>query len=414
MSTESWSVRALGDVSHVEMGQSPPSEFVSDQPGNGIAFLQGNAEFTSEFPRPRLWCTRPAKLAKPGDILISVRAPVGAINRADRQYGIGRGLAAVRFTGIDPDYGYHALLRFSAGLHRVSQGTTFDAIGGTELRRLTLPHYPRPEQRRIAEIFDAADEAIRSTEKIIAKLDRMKQGLLHDLMTRGLDHNGEERDPQRHPEQFKASPLGRIPKRWAVSLVVNEFDLQLGKMLSGKARQGRNPKPYINNEALRWDHVDTSHLPLMDFTSAEQEKFSLRVGDLLICEGGEVGRAALWRGELDDCYFQKAIHRLRPTRGYDPRFMLRYLKLASTTRRLVPLTSQTSIAHLTKEKLALLPIPVPPEEEQLGISERLDAIDYRINDEGSQLRKLRLLSSGLKDDLLFGRVPVTIVKGDAA
>jgi type I restriction enzyme, S subunit len=75
---------------------------------------------------------------------------------------------------------------------------------------------PLPEQRRIAEVLDAADVAIRQTEALVAKLKQMKQGLLHDLLTRGLDENGELRDPVAHPEQFKDSPLGRIPRGWEI------------------------------------------------------------------------------------------------------------------------------------------------------------------------------------------------------
>ena len=82
--------------------------------------------------------------------------------------------------------------------------------------RLSVWLPPLPEQRRIAEILDTVDEAIRRTEQVIAKLQQMKQGLLHDLLTRGIDENGELRDPERHPEQFKDSPLGRIPREWEV------------------------------------------------------------------------------------------------------------------------------------------------------------------------------------------------------
>ncbi len=71
-----------------------------------------------------------------------------------------------------------------------------------------------PEQQRIAKILDTLDEAIRKTEQLIAKLQQVKQGLLHDLLTRGIDENGELRDPERHPEQFEDSPLGRIPRAW--------------------------------------------------------------------------------------------------------------------------------------------------------------------------------------------------------
>src|SRR5690606_33484545 len=87
---------------------------------------------------------------------------------------------------------------------------------------------PLPEQRRIAAILDTLDEAIRQTEALIAKLKQIKRGLLHDLLTRGIDDNGELRDPERHPEQFRDSPLGRVPRGWMVSRLENQLTLQRG------------------------------------------------------------------------------------------------------------------------------------------------------------------------------------------
>ena len=128
----------LGAVADLEMGQSPPSTFVTETPGAGLPFLQGNANFTHEHPRPRLWCRRPQKTCRPADVLISVQAPVGAINVADQTYCIGRGLAAVRFSEADSRFGYHALRFFAPALARVAQGTTFDAIGRSELANLQV------------------------------------------------------------------------------------------------------------------------------------------------------------------------------------------------------------------------------------------------------------------------------------
>ena len=110
-------------------------------------------------------------------------------------------------------------------------GTRIQGLPGDHSRRSrdgVLP--PLPEQRRIAEILDTLDEAIRKTEQVIAKLQQMKQGLLHDILTRGIDDNGELRDPDRHPEQFKDSPLGRIPRGWEVRPLK---DLSVGGISNG-------------------------------------------------------------------------------------------------------------------------------------------------------------------------------------
>src|SRR5688572_10879020 len=96
----SFAASPLGNIAHIEMGQSPDSSTVQDIDRGGVPFLQGNAEFGVAHPMPRFSCVAPMKMSRAGDILISVRAPVGALNVADRDYCIGRGLAAVRIAGV--------------------------------------------------------------------------------------------------------------------------------------------------------------------------------------------------------------------------------------------------------------------------------------------------------------------------
>src|ERR1019366_1248523 len=128
--------------------------------------------------------------------------------------------------------------------------------------------------------------------------------------------------------------------------------MQLGKMLNKEAASTAPLFPYVGNREVQWGRCDLSDLRLMHFSEGERRKFSLRNGDLLVCEGGEVGRTALWRDEME-CYFQKAIHRLRPINGsITCDFMLHFMRFAADTGRLDDFTSQSSIAHLTREKLA--------------------------------------------------------------
>ena len=96
----------------------------------------------------------------------------------------------------------------------MAQGTTFEAISKTDLASLMVMPPPQEDREPLGRVLDTLDTTIRQTEAIIEKLKQVKQGLLHDLLTRGIDDNGELRDPERHPEQFKDSPLGRIPKGW--------------------------------------------------------------------------------------------------------------------------------------------------------------------------------------------------------
>lgn len=187
-----------------------------------------------------------------------------------------------------------------------------------------------------------------------------------------------------------ASPWRRVP-------LGDVFEMQLGKMLSKAAKRGTSPAFYLGNRHVQWDRVDLSNLEWMDFTRAEREKFNLLPGDLLVCEGGEVGRTALWRGERRDVFFQKAIHRLRVRSGaeVEPAYVLRWMRLAAQTGRFTDFTSQTSISHLTQEQLARVELEMPPFPEQRRIAEILDAADAAINGTESVIAKAKLELRGL-------------------
>ena len=103
-----------------------------------------------------------------------------------------------------------------------------------------------------------------------------------------------------------------LPSSWSTPPIYARFSVQLGKMLDEKQIKGTMLAPYLRNTDVQWDRINIDELPEMDFSPEDREKFSLKKGDILVCEGGEVGRTAIWNGELELCFYQKAIHRLRP------------------------------------------------------------------------------------------------------
>jgi len=275
-----------------------------------------------------------------------------------------------------------------------------------------LVRLPIEEQTQIAAILSTIDRAIEQTEAIIAKQQRIKTGLMQDLLTKGIDEDGNVRSEATH--EFKDSPLGQIPVEWEIEKIGDVFDMQLGKMLSQKAGEGKSPFPYLGNKNIQWDYVDISELLEMDFNPEERQKFKLLENDILVCEGGEIGRTCLWRMELKDCYFQKAVHRLRPKRSrYAPSLFPRYMRHLVSRGILNNFTSQTSIAHLTKEKLITVPISVPRNDEQRRIVELFDQVDELLQNECRKLENLRLQKTGLMQDLLTGNVRVTALLNDS-
>jgi len=181
-----WRVGQFTEIARVVAGQSPPSETYNDN-GLGLPFLQGNADFSSKYPKAATWCSAPAKIASKGDILISVRAPVGEINRADRQYAIGRGLAAIQAVAADSDFIYHALQRWRWSLQRVAQGTTFDAVTARHFAQLVVafPDDVR-EQTAIARVLDAVDSAISKARQLGERTGTLMRSLMQEFLPEWL------------------------------------------------------------------------------------------------------------------------------------------------------------------------------------------------------------------------------------
>ncbi len=162
-------------------------------------------------------------------------------------------------------------------------------------------------------------------------------------------------------------------------------------------------KPYLGNRAVQWDRINIGDLPTVPMSRADLDKFRLRKGDLLVCEGGEVGRAAIWDAPLDECYYQKALHRLRPLRQFDSRLMVAILRLWSTRGILANYVTQTSIAHLPRQKFVEVPIPRPPPPEQRAIATALSDVDALLGGLDRLVAKKRDLKQGAMQQLLTGQ-----------
>lgn len=349
-----------------------------------------------------------AKKYPAGTVLISMYGTIGLTKITAIEMAANQALCAlIPPLACDSGYLYHHLEYTRSEWLKYSGQTTQANINGATVRAHEVPLPDPREQRKISEILDTLDTAIHETEAIIAKLKAVKQGLLHDLLTRGIAANGELRPPQAEaPHLYQQSPLGWIPKDWDFSTVGEQFEIQLGKMLDGQKNAGIL-KPYLGNKGVQWDRIDLGEVQQVRLSKSDLIRFRLKKGDLLVCEGGDVGRAAIWDNDLDECYYQKALHRLRPLFGYHPRLMLEILRYLMSRDALSEYISRTSIAHLTQEKLSVVPLPRPKIDEQERIVAEIFTAKQRIESEEFQLQKLRLLKSALMDDLLTGRVRVT-------
>lgn len=203
---------------------------------------------------------------------------------------------------------------------------------------------------------------------------------------------------------YKKTKAGWIPDEWKVLLAGDVFDIQLGKMLSEKARQGKNPQPYLANYNVQWGRFDLSEIQEMDFSKREMDKFQLKKGDILVCEGGEVGRCAVWDGQINPCFYQKALHRVRPKNdGVDVLFTMYYLHITVVSPRMVYYTAQTSISHFTREQFLKFPIVLPPLPEQEKVAEILSTWDKTIEQTRKLIEAKKRRKKALMQQLLTGK-----------
>jgi len=210
---------------------------------------------------------------------------------------------------------------------------------------------------------------------------------------------------------YKMTEVGIIPEEWEISTIGREFSVQLGKMLDAERNVGVS-KPYLGNKAVQWGRIDTSDLPTVPMSSSDLDKFRLKRGDLLVCEGGEVGRAAIWDAPLEECYYQKALHRLRPLHKFDPRLIVAILRQWSARGILVNYVTQTSIAHLPRDKFMEVPIPRPSLPEQNAIAEALGDADALLDGLDRLIAKKQNLKQAAMQELLTGRTRLPGFSGE--
>ncbi|UAL29890.1 restriction endonuclease subunit S [Nocardioides rotundus] len=181
-----------------------------------------------------------------------------------------------------------------------------------------------------------------------------------------------------------------------------EFEVQLGKRVDAAVARGV-PKTCINNRGVRWGRIDVAEAATELLSKADLRDLRLRYGDVLVCEGGEIGRSSVWRDELPEAYYLNTLHRLRTKGRYQPDLIAAFFERWAATGELQALVGKSSLAHLTKENLLRVPLPMPSPEEQKRIAEALRAADELVQSLERLIAKKRDLKQGMMQELLTGR-----------
>ena len=288
-------------------------------------------------------------------------------------------------------------------------GSGFNRLYTPDFGAIPVGAPPGEDQKQIV-AFNAhferrINKLVRNKRRLIELLNEQKHAIIHRAVTRGLDPN----------VCLKPSGidwLGDVPEHWEIAALGTRYWIQLGKMLDAKRITGNHLVPYLRNIDVQWDRINSEDLPRMDIPEPEYERYLVRRGDLLVCEGGDVGRSAFWDEALSMCGYQKALHRLRPrSDGRDhSRFVFYALFAASKRGIFVANGSENTIAHLTAEKLRRHRFPFPPRVEQETIARYLDATLGKLEQAGERANRevslLREYRTRLISDVVTGKLDV--------
>ena len=380
---EQWLHNKLGDsqVSTIIMGQSPSSSAYNEE-GIGIPFLQGCAEFGEVFPNTTVFSTDLLKIAPENSILMSVRAPVGTINKADQKYVIGRGLCSI-VPVIDGDFLYYYLLQNTHELELKAQGSTFLAINSSELNELPI-FYPASlsAQRRIAAILSSADKVIASTQKVIAKYKQMKQGMMEDLL--------------------------KPREGWKM--------VRLGECLKQKPDYGINAPavPYDNNlpTYLRiTDITEDGYYSKKDIVSVSSQdalKYVMDEGDLVFARtGASTGKTYLYNPQDGMLVFAGFLIRVRTDENkLLPEFFKYQTQTPQYKNWIAANSMRTGQPGINGNEYEEFSVPIPYKNdkpdlvEQRRIAAILSGIDAKIAAEEKVLEKYEKVKKGLMERLL--------------
>ena len=235
---------------------------------------------------------------------------------------------------------------------------------------LLLPK--KVEQHRIADYLDRKcsqiDAIIARQQEVIEKLKAYKLSVITEAVTKGLNPHAPMKDSG-------VEWIGEIPEHWNIHKFCWDYSAMLGKMLDAKRISGEHLHPYIKNADVQWDNINFENLDEMDFSDEEKERYAICPGDLMLCEGGEIGKCAIVPNDVPEgIYYQKALHRVRKRYSDSGNicFLSKVIYCMAKNDCLITSPEKATIAHLPGDALSQLRIPTPPISEQGQIAEYLN------------------------------------------
>jgi type I restriction enzyme S subunit len=379
-----WEYKRLGDVCQVIGGSTPKSNISKYWNGDLNWFTPAEIDSRKYYSESERKITQQAvndtslSLLPKGTVLLTSRAPIGKVGILSTEAYCNQGFKnLICSENIYNEYLYYTLIYFKDVIMDKGHGATFKEISKSITESIAIPVPPMEVQKQIVEELDKINEVIADNREMLNKLNALQQSIFYEMF---------------------GDPISN-PKGWETELWGNLFDNILGKMLD---RNKQNPNdrqiPYLANQNVQWGKFIMKELNHMSFTEQEIEKYRLQDGDLLICEGGESGRCAIWKGSDQLVLFQKAIHRSRVKSNkilpLYVRYWLEYMKKGDGLKNYI---IKATIEHLTGMKLKKIPVHIPPIFLQEEFASKIEAIETQKANIEETIRKMQTLLDSRMD-----------------
>ena len=384
------------------------------------AVSEGNLQLPATKISFRGSPSRARKVVRRGDVLMaSVRPNLKAFAYFDHTNDdciASTGFAVLTAKpDVDPRFILASILSNSVTAQIESHvvGSNYPAINSKDIRRLEILAPPPAQQRKIARILTTVDNLIEKTEALIAKYQAIKQGMMHDLFSRGVNEHSHLRPPyEEAPELYKPSELGWIPKEWEVRSL-GEIAGVGGGVTLGRDLAGSQvvELPYLRVANVQDGYLDLSEIKTVSVLKSEVDRYRLEHGDMLMTEGGDfdkLGRGTVWRGQISPCLHQNHIFRVRPLRNCILPDFLAAVTASRYGKRyfLVSSKQTTNLATINSTQLKAFPVPLPTLDEQGRMIAAIASIERQIKTEQCVLEQVQQTKTGLMQDLLTGKVRV--------
>ena len=336
---------ALKDVCRINMGQSPESSSYNEN-GDGIPFFQGNADFGERYPVTRIWCNAPTKVANAGDILISVRAPIGALNYAKEKCCIGRGLAAIApdSSKFSAEFIYWFLRGKNAELNSKGTGSTFKAIGRKVLEETLVPDYGFEQQNACAKNIEKVYAIIQMRKHELQKLDEL-------IKARFVEMFGDETNPYNWPI-VNVEDVANV----SVGVVIKPAQYYTDEEHGVKAFRSLNIGPMTIKDG---DWVYFSYEG-----NVKNAKSQLKENDLLIVRSGAPGTACVVPKQYEGCNAIDIIIARPNTERINPYYLCTYTNMPHGKKQIEEGTGGAAQQHFNVGKYNKLRLMLPPMDRQ--------------------------------------------------